>query len=206
MATLTAAEIRQYASAAGFSGNDLDIAVAVAFAESGGNPRSHNATPPDDSYGLWQINMLGKLGPDRRKRFGLSSNAQLFDPAINAKAARIIFQGSGWRAWTTYTRGTYKKFLSGGSGGSGGGEPDPSSPNPVPAASGTTGGLNALGTNIFNAMAGIGGVIAAIALLVLGVVILARSPIKSGIGMVAGVASPTSKLGSAARIAKKVSS
>src|SRR4051794_8716603 len=103
MPTLSADAIRQYASAAGFSGNDLDIAVAVALAESGGNPKAHNATPPDDSYGLWQINMLGKLGPDRRKRFGLTSNDQLYDPATNAKAARIIFQGSGWSAWTTYT-------------------------------------------------------------------------------------------------------
>lgn len=202
---LSADEIRQYASAAGFSGNDLDIAVAVARAESGGNPKAHNAVPPDDSYGLWQINMLGKLGPARRKQFGLSSNAQLFDPATNAKAARAIFQGSGWRAWTTYTRGTYKKFLSGSVGESSGGETAAAPASPV-QSSGVTGGLNALGTNIFNAMAGIGGVIAAIALLVLGVVILARNPIKSGIGVVAGVASPATKLGSAARIAKKVSS
>ena len=40
----------------------------------------------------------------------------------------------------------------------------------------------------------------------IGVVILARKPLTSGVKLVAGVASPASKIGAAARIAKKVSS
>lgn len=108
---LTANRIHQYASAAGFTGKDLDIAVAVALAESGGDTQAHNSTPPDNSYGLWQINMLGDLGPSRRKRFGIASNDALFDPATNARAAHIIWKDSGWNAWTTYTSGKYKKQL-----------------------------------------------------------------------------------------------
>lgn len=109
---LSAEQIGAYASKAGFTGNDLRIAVAVALAESGGNPRAHNAVPPDDSYGLWQINMLGSMGPDRRRRFGITSNDALYDPMTNARAAHSIWQDSGWKAWTTYTSEDYKKHLS----------------------------------------------------------------------------------------------
>lgn len=108
---LSAYQVYRLAYDAGFRGQDAVIAVAVAKAESGLDPKSHNPKPPDNSYGLWQINMLGDMGPDRRKKFGLSSNEALFDPATNAKAAYAIYKGSGWKAWTTYTRGTYKKNL-----------------------------------------------------------------------------------------------
>lgn len=81
----------------------LARAGAVAMAESSGNPRAHNAVPPDDSYGLWQINMLGSLGPDRRARYQLASNDALYDPATNA---RVMFGisggGTNWKPWSTY--------------------------------------------------------------------------------------------------------
>lgn len=90
----------------------LAIAVAVAMAESGLNERAHNGVPPDDSYGLWQINMYGSMGPARREKYGLSSNDALYDPATNARVmADISNNGKNWSAWTTYTRGRYKIFL-----------------------------------------------------------------------------------------------
>jgi hypothetical protein len=90
------------------------VAAAIALAESGGNPQSHNAVPPDNSYGLWQINMLGSMGPSRRSAFGLSSNEQLFDPLTNAKAAVALSGGgSNFKAWSTYTNGAYKSHLNG---------------------------------------------------------------------------------------------
>jgi hypothetical protein len=217
-APLTPNQIKYFASKQGFTGNDLNIAVAVALAESGGRPRAHNGVPPDDSYGLWQINMIGALGPARRKAFGIPTNETLYDPNVNAKAAYIVWKGSGgWKNWSTYTSGAYKRFMT---------TAEKATPtntagrNPAdeataiaavddsvvadPEAKAIFGAVNGLGTNIFNAMAGIGGVIAALVLLALGVIILARKPLKSGIGVVAGVTSPASKLGSAARIAKKV--
>lgn len=112
MATLSDSQIAQYAKGAGLSGDAVAIAVAVAIAESGGNPNAHNAVPPDNSYGLWQINMLGSLGPSRRKTFGISSNDALYDPATNARAmAHLSSGGTNWKPWTTYTRGTYKLYL-----------------------------------------------------------------------------------------------
>src|SRR6476620_4474457 len=106
MANLTIAQLRQYASNAGFSGTDLDIAVAVALAESEGNPKAHNAKPPDDSYGLWQINYYGSLRESRTKLFGPPEG--LYDPQKNANAAFTIWKGSGWKAWKTYTSEKYK--------------------------------------------------------------------------------------------------
>lgn len=112
MANLTAAQIAGVAKGAGFSGSALAKAVAIALAESSGNPSAHNAVPPDDSYGLWQINMYGSMGPARRKQFGLSSNSQLFDPATNAKAAYAISNGGkSFGAWSTYTSGAYLAYL-----------------------------------------------------------------------------------------------
>ncbi len=112
MATLSPAQIAEYAHDAGFRGQDLTVAVAVAMAESGGDTRAHNPVPPDNSYGLWQINMIGSLGPARRDQFDLDSNRELFDPAENAKAAWAISgHGESFRPWTTYTSGAYKKFL-----------------------------------------------------------------------------------------------
>ncbi|QQQ74514.1 transglycosylase SLT domain-containing protein [Saccharothrix sp. 6-C] len=133
MSTLSPERIARHAHDAGFRGQDLTIAVAVALAESGGDTRAHNSTPPDDSYGLWQINMLGSMGPARRREFGLESNRELFDPAENARAAnKISGDGRSWTPWSTYTNGAYKRHLDearrgveamkrGGSGGGSGG-------------------------------------------------------------------------------------
>lgn len=112
MSELSAEEIAQHAYKAGFRGDALTTAVAIAMAESGGNTRAHNATPPDNSYGLWQVNMLGGMGPERRREYGIHSNDQLFDPDQNAEAAyKISGHGKHFGPWSTYTNGAYKKHL-----------------------------------------------------------------------------------------------
>lgn len=169
MAALSSAQIRAYAQQAGFTGDTLNTMVAIAYAESGGDPHSHNSTPPDDSYGLWQINMLGSMGPARRKKFGISSNDQLFDPAINAKAAHIIYQEQGLKAWTTYTSGKYKQFLNGAPADTTGVTTGDSQQGLL---SGITGAINAVGTNLFNGIANVTGVIVAVVLLLAGIALL----------------------------------
>lgn len=110
-------EVASYASLCGFGQGDKEktkIATAIAMAESGGNAKAHNYNPStgDDSYGLWQINMLGNLGPSRRQQLGISSNDELYDPCKNAKAmSAISSNGSNWSPWTTYTNGKYKSYL-----------------------------------------------------------------------------------------------
>lgn len=112
---LTDAQLAGYAKGAGFTGNGLVLAVAVALAETRGHPTAtaHNPVPPDDSYGPWQINMYGSMGPARRKQFGLTSNTDLFNVATNAKAAYAISNGGkNWRPWSTYTSGLYLGYMS----------------------------------------------------------------------------------------------
>lgn len=108
---LSAGQIASAAKAGGFPDNEIALAVAIALAESGGNARAHNANPPDDSYGLWQINMLGALGPARRVQFGIKSNDELYDPVTNARAAFMVRRGQGWNAWSVYANGRYKRYL-----------------------------------------------------------------------------------------------
>ena len=113
MTKLTPEQIAGHAQAAGFRGEDLTTAVAVALAESGGRTQAHNTDAPDDSYGLWQINMYGALGPDRRERYGLDSDRELLDPATNAEAAYEVFRerGRSFEPWSAYTNGSYREFL-----------------------------------------------------------------------------------------------
>lgn len=108
---LSVSQMVDLAKQAGFDENQASIMAAIAAAESSGNPRAHNPVGRDNSYGLWQINMLGNMGPERRRQFGIESNEQLWDPSINAKAAKTIFDQQGFDAWTVYKTGAYKKYL-----------------------------------------------------------------------------------------------
>lgn len=106
-------DLRQILQQAGFSGSNLDTAYAVAMAESSGNAGAYNgnAGTGDKSYGLFQINMLGAMGPERRAQYGLSSNDALFDPLTNAKVAYKLSQGgTNWSPWSTYKNGSYLQY------------------------------------------------------------------------------------------------
>jgi Lysozyme like domain len=101
MARLSVHEILDVALRAGFSPDreEAVIATAIALAESGGDPHAHNPKPPDNSFGLWQINMIGALGPDRRQKLGLSRNEELFDHKLTPAppTSSSSKQGSGLR-------------------------------------------------------------------------------------------------------------
>jgi hypothetical protein len=97
-------EIADYAYQAGLRNPaKIAMAVAIAMAESGGNPRSYNGKGRDESYGLWQINMKASEVGDRKKMLGIASNEALFDPVTNARAmVKISKSGSTWSPWSTY--------------------------------------------------------------------------------------------------------
>lgn len=109
---LTMEQLVGLAKGAGFPTNEAVIMAAIAKGESGGNSNAKNFKPPDKSYGLWQINMIGDLGPARMQEFGLQREDQLFDPVTNAKAAYAIRKSQGLSAWTIYQNGAYKNHLS----------------------------------------------------------------------------------------------
>jgi len=112
---LSAKQIADVARQAGIPEDKIPTMVAIAMAESGGNSEAHNPKYPDNSFGLWQINMLDEpgyqLGAERRQKYGLSSNEELKDPLTNAKAAFDILNSQGLGAWSVYTSGKYKDFL-----------------------------------------------------------------------------------------------
>lgn len=106
--------IMQAAKGAGFQGEDLIRMTAVAMAESSGNPNALNDNPRtgDLSYGAWQINMKGGMGPERRSALGISSNEELFDPAVNARAAKMLFDQRGFQPWeNTYGNANYQRWI-----------------------------------------------------------------------------------------------
>jgi len=41
----------------------------------------------------------------------LKDNDELYDPAVNVRAAKMIFDQQGYDAWSVYKSGAYKKFL-----------------------------------------------------------------------------------------------
>jgi hypothetical protein len=85
---------------AGFSGNGLKMAKAIAFYESTNRPMALNRS--SNCYGLFQINMTGSMGPDRRKKYGLKSNEDLYNPLISAQIAyQMSNGGTNWSAWST---------------------------------------------------------------------------------------------------------
>jgi len=86
----------------GFKGKHLKEAWAIAKKESQGRPLDYNGNvyTGDHSYGLFQINMIGELGPARRAYYGLKSNNQLFDPIVNATVAyKMSDGGKNWDDW-----------------------------------------------------------------------------------------------------------
>ncbi len=110
---LSPVELKAVLHEAGFRGQNLVEAWGTAMKESMGKPFAHNknSNTGDNSYGLFQINMIGSLGPARLKQFGLKNNKELFDPATNAKIAFIMSDGGkDWSAWHGLTSKT-KSFM-----------------------------------------------------------------------------------------------
>lgn len=94
------------AQKAGFSGDNLVIAVAVAMSESGCDA---NAIGRLKTYGLWQIlasahpNMIDPSDPDASK---------WYDAYVNAGFAwRISSHGTNWVPWSVYSSGSYQKNM-----------------------------------------------------------------------------------------------
>ena len=114
--SLTDLELKELLSLVGFKGKDLVVAWAVAKKESNGRPLAFNGNHKtgDSSYGMFQINMIDALGPDRRTKFDLDSNAELFNPVKNAEIAYYMSKGgedwSSWKGITPRTKFWMNKF------------------------------------------------------------------------------------------------
>jgi hypothetical protein len=112
--SLTDLQLVELLKAVGFKGQGLKTAWAVAKAESNGRPFAFNGNTKtgDSSYGIFQINMLGVLGPDRTKKYDLDLYAELFSPVTNAQIVyRMTKGGTDWSSWSSYNKGAIHKWL-----------------------------------------------------------------------------------------------
>lgn len=229
MAKLTATQIAMVAWNIGIHDEPtMARAVAVALAESGGNTNAHNpnANTGDNSYGLWQINMLGAMGPARRKQFDIAKNEDLFNPATNAKAMMILSNyGRNWAPWSTFKNNAYMKHINIAKAAAKDvvGKAKAASPsNPLQhlfdvagmagnvvggavgsVASGLdiggtiTASVNSIGASFMRLGLNVFAVILASVLIILAIVIMLRAPLGKAASTVAGVAGP-GKVGKAA--------
>jgi peptidoglycan hydrolase CwlO-like protein len=99
-------QIALVAQKAGFSGENLVIAVAVAMSESRSDA---NAVGRHHTYGLWQIlsyahpTLINPSNPDA---------SRWYDPYVNARFAWKIFSGGmSWRPWSAYNSGAYLRQM-----------------------------------------------------------------------------------------------
>lgn len=102
--TLSDNEIAGAVRDAGFPKHSWTVAVAIALAESSGNPTAtnHNTNGSTD-YGLFQINSVHS---------DLLSKHNWQDPTDNARMALAISShGNNWLPWTTFSNGRYRMYL-----------------------------------------------------------------------------------------------
>jgi hypothetical protein len=112
--SLTDTQLVDLLFAVGFEGKALRYAWAIAKKESNGRPLAFNGNrnTGDNSFGLFQVNMIGSLGEDRRDKFSLEYNAQLLNPVVNAEIAyHMSKRGENWVAWKGVNNPKVKDWL-----------------------------------------------------------------------------------------------
>lgn len=98
---MSQSQILGLAQEVGLTGNSAITASAIAMAESRGDT---NAIGPVGEIGLWQIY------PAAHPQY---NPVLLKDPLQNAAAMYSISNGgTNWKAWTTYSSGAYKQYMS----------------------------------------------------------------------------------------------
>lgn len=100
-------ELYDAAFAAGFRGADLDRAVAIALAESGGQESATADTGAEYSVGPMQINLMAGHA---------ISEADARDPykAMEYSFGLVNDTPQGWDHWSVYANGSYQEFMPGG--------------------------------------------------------------------------------------------
>lgn len=102
---LSNSQLKTILKAAGFKGKNIETAMDVVRAESGGRPGALNpdASTGDYSMGIFQINMIGDLGKRRNEQYlekykdiGYTGPESLYNPYINAIIAKDLSGGSNF--------------------------------------------------------------------------------------------------------------
>lgn len=100
---LSPAQIGSAMRRAGWPEAAIPVGIAVAMAESGGNPNATNKNRNGSTdYGLFQINSI---------HGSLVVGKNWSDPVENARMALKLYKDSGWKPWVAYNSGSYRKNL-----------------------------------------------------------------------------------------------
>lgn len=95
-----------------FDPDRQQAAIAIILAESGGNTFALNDVPPDLSFGLAQINMIGLMGKARQALWGLKSYEDLYKADLNVGImSQLSAGGMDFRPWSTYKNQAYMRFM-----------------------------------------------------------------------------------------------
>ena len=191
MPVVSWAQSKEYLTAAGFLGADLNTANAIAGAESKYNTTAVGGPNKDGTYdyGLMQINSIHN-----------PTAAQKTDGAANALMAYQIYQAAGnkFTPWSTYNSGAYHAYENSTSGGKVGiNPPTPATPNvggsfSLPTLPDIPGAISGAASGFVHAIQNfsstVAGIVIGIVFLILGIVILARNPIGKAVKTGAKVA------------------
>jgi len=102
MANLSKSQLEALWVKAGGPRAQAQVAAAIALAESGGSPTARNPEGPEHAEGAWQIK-------------GQLVRGNPFSPEVSAANAVAKYKAGGFKEWTTFTSGAYKKYLGSGS-------------------------------------------------------------------------------------------
>lgn len=108
--TLSQSQIGNLLAASGAPVRLIPTLTAIAMAESGGRVTAYNPGNQgvnENSLGLFQVNQQAHGNK------GIFSDQNLYTPEGNVRAALEVLRKQGLNAWTTFTKGTYKKYLQG---------------------------------------------------------------------------------------------
>lgn len=192
-------QIAALAHSAGFTGKEQIVtATAIALAESGGNQDAvhHNSDAhKTNDYGIWQINDYYHPDKIALARSSAQGNAQA--------AYKVWAEKHAFTPWATYNSKSYlahlpaaeKAYATIGKDTSieaglkdGGKAADSGGGGSIFNVGGSiTSAVNSLNRSIFGVAVNAGVFLAALVILVLGVLLLARKPIGAGVRTVAGV-------------------
>ena len=156
-----------YLQQAGFTGDDLNIATAIAGAESGYDTEAKGGPNRNGTYdwGLMQINDLHKPSDDVKTK-----------AAPNAAVAFALYKGAGnkFTAWSAYNNGKYKDYLSEASAAEPAAPPGGDSYGELSPPQSVDNPLTAIAQTLQRITSSILTVIVGLVLIILGIVILVR--------------------------------
>ena len=96
----TRAQLTALARSVGFQGLEAETMAGIALRESRGFPGAvnRNRATRDESYGLWQINLRGRLR-SRMALVGAKRAEELLEPLMNARLAFALWKQAGIKPW-----------------------------------------------------------------------------------------------------------